>query len=97
MSNKIVFKSSIAKILRIVLFLKIMFLMKFDDFSSPQVFLASFRPSPKLLRYNCGPFASHRCVTAHWLKIAAATTAIWLVFFSLIILSILCGTMAYAS
>jgi hypothetical protein len=55
-----VFKSSIAKILITVLFLKIMLIMDFDDFFIPQFFLASFSPSPKLPRHTCGPFVSHQ-------------------------------------
>jgi hypothetical protein len=39
-------------------------------FFLPQFFLASFRPSPKLPRHTCGPFASHQCAAAHRLKIA---------------------------
>jgi hypothetical protein len=42
-------------------------------FFIPQFFLASFRPSPKLPRHTCGPFASHQCAAAHRLKIAALT------------------------
>jgi hypothetical protein len=40
-------------------------------FFIPQIFLASFRPSPKLPLHTCGPFASHQCAEAHRLKIAA--------------------------
>jgi hypothetical protein len=38
MSNKIAFKSSVAKIQIIVLFLKIMLTMDFDNFFIPQIF-----------------------------------------------------------
>jgi hypothetical protein len=44
----IVFESSLAKILIIVLFLKIMLLMYFDVFLFLNFFLASFRPPSKL-------------------------------------------------
>jgi hypothetical protein len=71
MSNNIVLKSSIAKIIIIVLFLKIMLIMDFDNFLVPQFFLASFLPSPKLPGHICRPFASHQCAVAHQLKIAA--------------------------
>jgi hypothetical protein len=60
-----VFKSSIAKILIIALFLKIMSIMNFDYFFIVQFFLASFRPSPKLSRHICGPFASYQWAAAH--------------------------------
>jgi hypothetical protein len=43
-----VFKSSIAKILIILLFLKIMLIVHCDDFFIPQFFLASFLSFPKL-------------------------------------------------
>jgi hypothetical protein len=42
MSNKTVFNSSIAKILIIVLFLKIMLFMDFNNFCIPHFFLTSF-------------------------------------------------------
>jgi hypothetical protein len=51
-----------------------MFIMDFDDFFIAQFFLASFRPSPKLPRHTCGPFASHQCAEAHRLKIDAMKT-----------------------
>jgi hypothetical protein len=63
-SNKIVFQSSVAKILIIVLFLKIMFIMDLDDLLHSSIFLVSFRPCLKLPRHNCRPVASHHCATA---------------------------------
>jgi hypothetical protein len=66
-----VFQSLIAKILITVLFLKIMFIMYFDDFFIPQIFLDSFRPPAKPPRRTCGPLASHQCAEAQRLKIAA--------------------------
>lgn len=65
MLNKTVLKSSIGKILSIVLLFKTMLIVDFDDFFITQFFLASFQPFPKLQRHTCGRFASH------WLKIAA--------------------------
>jgi hypothetical protein len=61
----IVFKISIARIVIIVLFLKIMLIIDFNDFFIPQFFLNSFRPSPKLPRHTCRPFTAYR------LKVAA--------------------------
>jgi hypothetical protein len=52
MSNKIVFKSSVAKILIIVLFLKIILIMYFADFFIPQFSLASLQTYPKLPRHT---------------------------------------------
>jgi hypothetical protein len=57
MSNKIVFKSSIAKILITVLFLKIMLIMDFDDILFVNLFsLLFYLPQTRV---------------ADWLKIAA--------------------------
>jgi hypothetical protein len=48
-----------------------MLIIDFDDCYIPQFyFLTSFRPSPKLPRHTCGPFASHHCEAAQRLKIA---------------------------
>jgi hypothetical protein len=60
-----------AKILLNMLFLKIILIVDFDEFYSCISFLASFRPSTKLPRHTCGPFASHQCAATHRLKIAA--------------------------
>jgi hypothetical protein len=46
-----VFRSSLAKILIVMLFLKIIFIMDSHDFFIPQFFLPSFRPSPKLSQH----------------------------------------------
>jgi hypothetical protein len=56
-----VFKSSIAKILIIVLFFKIILIMDFEDCFIPKFFLASFQPSSKLPQHTCRPFPSHQC------------------------------------
>jgi hypothetical protein len=63
--NKIVFKISITKILSIVLFLKIILIMDFDNFCIPHFCLTSFRPSPKLPWHTCIPFVSHQSAAAH--------------------------------
>jgi hypothetical protein len=55
-----VFTSLIPRILIIVLFLKIILIMDFDNFFNPQLFLASFQLSSKLSLHTCGPFVSHQ-------------------------------------
>jgi hypothetical protein len=72
---RLCFKSSIAKILIIMLFLKIMMIVDFGDYFIPQFFLASFRPFPKLSLHTYGPLASHQCAEAHGLKIAALSNS----------------------
>lgn len=52
-SSKIVFQSSVAKILIIAVLLKIMLIMDFDDFLLN--FFHSFRPSPKLCNTPADP------------------------------------------
>jgi hypothetical protein len=58
-----VFKSSTAKILIIVLFLKIMLLTNFDDIFIPQNFLTFFRLSPIPPRHSkyAAAHLSNRC------------------------------------
>jgi hypothetical protein len=51
------FKSSIAKIVTIVLLLKIVSNPLFYDIFIPQFLLTSFRPSPELPRRTCGLFS----------------------------------------
>jgi hypothetical protein len=68
-SNKIVFKSSVAKFLITVLFFKIMLIIDFDYFLF-NFFLTSFWPYPKFPRHTCGPFRSHQCAITHRLQIA---------------------------
>jgi hypothetical protein len=63
-----VFIISIAKILIVVLFLKIIFVTDFEDIFIPQFFLATFRPFCKFPRHTCEPFASHQCDSALQLK-----------------------------
>jgi hypothetical protein len=63
MSNMIVLKSSIAKILIIVLFLKIMLIMELEESFIPKLFL-TFQPSPD----SCGTPANplhHTSVRQH--------------------------------
>jgi hypothetical protein len=63
-----VFKSSTAKILIIVLFLKIMLLTKFDDIFIPQNFLTSFRLSHTLQRHSkyAAAHLLNRCSSGLW-------------------------------
>lgn len=70
------FKGSIAKILITVIFLRIRLIMDFYNLYIPQIFLASFPPSPGFLQHTCEPFMLHQCTTAHWLKIAVVEDSI---------------------
>jgi hypothetical protein len=69
-SNKIVFRSSITKILIILLFLNIMLITDFHDFFIARFLFACFLPPPKLPRHICRASASHRCAATHRLTIA---------------------------
>lgn len=68
-NNEIVFKRSIAKILIIMLFLKIMLIIDLDDFLSIIFFTLLFELPPEFQRHTCGPFTWHQCAAAHRLKI----------------------------
>jgi hypothetical protein len=71
-SFKIVLKNLIAKIIIIVLFIKIMPIMDFYYFFIPRfIFSRFFSIFPKFSLHTWGPFSSHQCAEAHLLKIAA--------------------------
>jgi hypothetical protein len=66
MSNMILIESFVATIVIIVLFLKMILIMDFGDFSIPQFFLVSFQTFLKLQRNTGGTFATRPCAVTHW-------------------------------